>query len=54
MVTKLASGPVCLLVHVAAKCKRSCWQFQIIWLLQGWNGKYWAVLMRNNVISLTF
>ena len=27
--------PVCLLVHVAAEYKRSCWQFQIIWLLQG-------------------
>ena len=27
--------PVCLLVHMVAEYKRSCWQFQVIWLLQG-------------------
>lgn len=35
MMAMITSVPVCLLVHMGAECRRSCWQFQVIWLLQG-------------------
>lgn len=44
MVTKLASGPVCLLARWCCAVEDLGWQFQIIW--PGWNGSIGQFVMR--------